>query len=111
MALLQLSEAAGGAVRQHLPAVREINLNAETGAHIRSITLARTRVSSPPVSAHPCEDLVPVLPGMEMPPKTNTRLRNPESDINYPEFQRNIKKNKKKQKTNAFAESFPAAVA
>lgn len=43
--LLQLGEAAGGAVRQHLPAVSEINLNTETLARTQSITLAGTQVS------------------------------------------------------------------
>lgn len=45
MAILQLGEAAGGAVRQHLPAVREINLNTETPAHTQSITPAVIQVS------------------------------------------------------------------
>lgn len=45
MALLQPGEAAGGAVRQHLPAVREINLNTETLARTQSITLTGTQVS------------------------------------------------------------------
>lgn len=92
MALLQLSQAAGGAVRQHLPAVRGINLNAETPAHMRSITLAGTQVSARRAEGPPNR---PPPPWTEIPPKTNTRWRNTaEQDVNDPESGSNVKRKK-----------------